>query len=151
MPVAFDSTQTFRYVISTDRDKPEAERPSLIFHYPTCRETVLIANKFDEVENSKSVEESIKIRCDAIRIILCGWENFRDRKGDLWPYNPSQLDSVLTIMDFEELELKLINASMFAEAEKKRRVLWPQSPTASSAPPASTDAKASPPPEHQPT
>jgi hypothetical protein len=133
MPVGLDPTETYRYVISTDRTKPEGEQPALIFHYPTCRETRKIANLLDESERATTLDEGITKRCEAIRVILVGWEHFNDRKGNAILYNPDELDDVLSDADFTELNARLLTEMSASELEKKRYALFPQSSSESSA------------------
>jgi hypothetical protein len=140
MPVGLDPTETYRYVISTDRSKPEGERPALIFHFPTCREVRKIGNLLDESEKAATLDEGISKRCEAIRVILVGWEHFKDRQGNLIPYNPDELDNVLSDADFTELNARLLTEMSASELEKKRYALFPQSSTGSSAQSASASA-----------
>jgi hypothetical protein len=141
MPVALDSNEIHQYVISTDRSKPTEEQPTLLFHFPTCREARQIANKFDASDKAKTVDESFQIRCDAVRIILCGWHNFKNRDGNEITYDPKELDAVLTDNDLTELNVRLLKDMSATEIEKKRSVLFPQSSTASSVAVATQDAK----------
>jgi hypothetical protein len=124
MPVGIDPSEIYPYVISTDRSKPKEEQPTLLFYYPTCSEVRQIANKFDASNTAATVDESIKLRCDAMRIILCDWKNFKRRNGDPFPYDPTKLDEILTDTDFTELKARLIANMSASEIEKKRSVLF---------------------------
>jgi hypothetical protein len=140
MPIALDTNEKYRYVLSTDRSKPADKQPALIFHYPTCREVRQIANKFDEAEAAKTVGEGIDMRCEAIKIILCGWENFTDRDGSPIPYDPAKIDEVLSDTDFTELNARLLREMSMSEVEKKRHAFSMLSTSANSAPNAATAA-----------
>ena len=50
--IALDPNEKYKYVFSTDREKPVDQQPALIFHFPTCREVRQIANLFDEAEKA---------------------------------------------------------------------------------------------------
>jgi hypothetical protein len=134
MPVALDPSEVYRYVISTDRSKPEEKRPTLLFHYPTLREARKIANLFDQSDRAKSTDESVQLRCDAVRVILVGWENFTDRDGTPIPYDPNELDAILTDTDITELHARLLGDMALSEREKKVSALSAPTNTASSAP-----------------
>jgi hypothetical protein len=133
MPIALDTAEIFRYVFSTDREKPKEVQPTLLFHYPTCREVRKIANLFEQSDKAQSIDEAIKLRCDAIKVILAGWEHFTDRAGNVIPYDPNELDSILTDTDFTELNAKLIKSMSASELEKKAFALYPPSKQESSA------------------
>jgi hypothetical protein len=135
MPIALDTNEIYRYVISTDRSKEIA--PTLLFHYPTCREARQIAAKFDEADKASSVDDLVRLSCEAIQIILAGWEHVTDRAGNVIKYNPSELDTVLTLIDFDELRAKLLKDMSASELEKKRSALFPPVNTVNSA----SDAK----------
>jgi len=146
MPVAFDTEEIYRFVFTTDRSKPVEKQPTLLFNYPTCREVKKIANTFDASikaaidGGNDALDKSINLQCDAVRLILCGWENFRNRKGNVIPYNPDELESILTDSDFVELRELLIKEMSQSELEKKRYALSLLSTRASSAPGAKANA-----------
>jgi hypothetical protein len=142
MPFALDATEIFEYVISTDRTKPKEQRPALLFHYPTCREARQIARAFDEADKAEDVEQSIKMRCDAIRLILCGWKHFVHRNGNPVAYDPAQLDTILTDTDITELHQILLKDMSLSEIEKKRAALSMQSGTAANSAKDATPANA---------
>jgi hypothetical protein len=135
MPVALDPNETYSYVMSTDRLKPEAERPTLIFYFPTGRETRQIALAFDDaMAKSRSVDEWMDMRFDALRPILAGWKNFRDRKGNPVPFDRDMLDTVLSDTDLTELESRLLKEMSFEEQAKKKSAFSALSNSAGCAP-----------------
>src|ERR1700755_2979090 len=106
--IALDTNEKHRYIFSTDRNKSASEQPALCFHYPTCREVRQIANLFDDADKQPTVDAQMVMRLDAIRVILCGWENVKDRKGKPVPYDPQNLESILTDTDITELQSNLL-------------------------------------------
>lgn len=134
MPVAFDTQEIFRYVLSTDRSKPEGERPTLLFYFPTCKETRQIAKLYDESYKTENVDEIFDKRSEAIKLILCGWQNFKDRAGNPVAYNPDDLDKVITSRDYDELHQVMLKDMSLAEVEKKRFALTAPSHSNNSAP-----------------
>jgi hypothetical protein len=108
-------------VFSTDRNKPNP--PTLLFHYPTCAELRDIGIAFDAARKEPSLTESIKLRADAIRTILAGWENVRNRTGHIVPFNPADLETILTDTDFTELDARMLRDMANCELEKKRSAL----------------------------
>ena len=131
MPVALDSNEIYRYVLSTDRGKEKP--PTLLFYYPTCRETRQIANLFDQSDKASGVDEMINLSCDAIRIILCGWENVTTRDGTTVSYQPENVDAILTESDITEVRANLLRDMGQSEVEKKVRAFSVQSSSGQSA------------------
>lgn len=122
MPFALDTNEVYRFVFSTDRNKPEGEQPTLLFRYPSCREQRQIGTLFDSASVATTFEDRDKARCDAVQIILVGWEQFT-KNGKPLAYDPTQLDSVLTDTDFDELESHLLRQMTLSELEKKASAL----------------------------
>ncbi len=133
MPVGLDPQETFDYVISTDRAKEEKLRPTLIFHYPTAREQRKVAHLFDSAAEARTVEESFMRRADAVRVLLVGWNNFRDRHGNDIPFDPDELEAVLSDHDMTELDARLLNDLSLSELDKKKFVLFARSSSENSA------------------
>ena len=127
MPFAVDPNQTYPYVFSTDRQLPEAERPTLLFYFPTCKETKQIAKLLDEADTVATVEQRLNIQCDAIRIILADWKNIKNRKGEVIPFNPENLHEFLSSADLGELKVKLLHDLTITELNKKKAALSVQS------------------------
>ena len=73
------------------------------------------------------MDELIEKRCDAVRVILVGWENFTDREGRSIPFNAEMLDAVLSNQDLSELELRLLHEMAMGELDKKKFALSAQS------------------------
>ena len=147
--IAFDPAEKYRYVISTDRNKPVEEQPVLLFHYPTCREQRKVASLFDEAFDTRKIvldpkatdvakrgaaDKELSLRCEALQVLLCGWTNIKDRSGQPIPYDASKLDEILSACDFDELEARLIQELRNFELEKKVSAFTAQSKQASSAP-----------------
>ncbi len=143
MPIALDPNETFCYVLSTDRLKPEEERPTLVFYFPTAREVRQIGRAFEHaMKDTKNVEQWIEERCNALRIILADWQNFRARDGQPVAFDPEMLDAVLSDGDLTELEARLLKEMGFAEADKKKFARSALSSSAGSAPNAAADSAA---------
>jgi len=146
MPVALDPNEKYSYVLSTDRACGE-HAPTLVFHFPTCREQARIAELFDAAEKTQTVRESLTLRCDAVRMILVDWRNLVDRQGKPIAYDPETLEDVLSDNDLTELQARLLREMSMAEWDKKKSVLLSQSNSAPSAPGATADdAPKNPPP-----
>lgn len=123
MAVAIDPNQTHRYVICTDRTKPIEEQRALVFYFPTAREQRQIARLFDESGEKGNAEKSMELHCQAVKLILAGWENFRDRQGELVPFDPSNLDAILSDNDLIELNARLLKELSASEMDKKKFAL----------------------------
>lgn len=118
MPAALDTSEIYRYVISTDRAKDE--KPTLLFHYPSCREQRKIMNLFDAADAAPTIDEMLLKTVDAIKIVLIGWENVFDREGKAVPFNVDEVDAVLSEIEFSELRHRLFREMSLNELEKKR-------------------------------
>ena len=147
MPIALDPNETFCYVLSTDRLKPEEERPTLVFYFPTAREVRQIGRAFERaMKDTKNVEEWIEERCNALRIILADWKNFRARDGQPVAFDPEMLDAVLSDGDLTELEARLLKEMALAETDKKKFARSALLNLADSAPPVAAGNAAAPAP-----
>lgn len=142
MPIALDPKQTFDFSFATDREKPESERPTLVFHFATCRETAQIAEAFEAADHVKTVAESVAMRCDAMRLILAGWRNFTDRCGRAVPYDSAKLETIVSDVDLADLNLNLFRKMSTAEIAKKKSAYSSQSSLGSSAGTATSAATA---------
>ena len=140
MPIAIDPNETYSYVISTDRALPPETQPTLVFHFPTGRQQIQIADLFDRADNATSTKESLTLRFEAVRVILAGWHNFTDREGNAVEYDPARLEDVLSDNDLTELHARLLREMSMAELEKKRFALSSPSSSAGSATNATADA-----------
>jgi hypothetical protein len=123
MPSATDTNEIFRYVLTNDRHKPKDQQPTFLFHYLTVREEQDFFIAFDNAAAESSISGSMKMRCDAVRSFLAGWENFKDRKGKPVPFDPNKLEEVVSDTDLTEFHQLLIGDMKRMELEKKRSAL----------------------------
>jgi hypothetical protein len=130
MPIALDTNEIFRYVFSTDRgrDKP----PTLLFRYPTARQTREIANLFDQSDKAATPDESLALMEKAVKVILAGSENMP--AGEPGDY--------LSDTDFSELRGRLLKEMSANELEKKVSAFSRLSTLENSAKSATVDAPA---------
>lgn len=124
MPIAIDPLQKFKISLSSDIDKPEAERPAFIYRYATGRQW-LEAKDFDrKIKEAKSDKDmpfdTISDLFDKLRFKLIGWENMNDPEtGEPISFNPAKLEDILTMSEAFEL-LGLCLQQRVSEDDKKK-------------------------------
>jgi len=121
MPLAIDTNQTFKVVLTSDRDKPEGEQPAFIYRYSSgrqWREARMFHEKIMSAKEDADMPfDTIDGLYDQLRINLVGWENMGGRE-----YNPATIDDILTLPEsFELLALKL--SQLPDDADKKKFAL----------------------------
>jgi hypothetical protein len=152
MPIALSKDETCPVWLRSDADKPEAERPTFLFHYLTRAEVRRVDAWRKEGEGAAEVEQIEAMLDKIIRLGLAGWRNVRDRDGNEIPYSPDSLDDVLTLQEKMELAVYDPSAVDAGEAKKKNRgsASALTSETAPSAPDAGTGSAPTPPPSGNP-
>ena len=133
MPLAMDPKQMFKVVLRTDEDKPVESQPRFIFQFLTGREWKALARLREGFNELPTGPAGFDVVCDAVRVGLCGWENITDRQtGEMIPYNPAELDSVITFSESLELFFLLLSRATMDSSDKKKLDLPLASSTAES-------------------
>lgn len=111
MPLGLDPNATVDFWLRSDADKPEAERPTFVFHYLTKRQvrrydelhTVTQAKGSDDADVDKAVNEMLAIG-------LVGWRNMGVE------FDLAKLDDILTIP--EKFELAFLYPEAVIQSER---------------------------------
>ena len=137
MPLALDPTETFDFVLDSDKGKPAA--PALVFHHLTRREVRKADELYGRLKASTDEGETEGLLDEVIRLGLVGWKNMRGRDGKDVPYSGDP-DDVLTLEEKWEVAFRYVTHGLELESKKKRSPS-PSSPaTDKSAPGAETAA-----------
>lgn len=128
MPLAVDTQATFDFVFKSDKDKPEADRPALVFRYLSARNYTRVLDLFEASAKAATDEEMVAKIIEGARIALAGWKN-------LGEFDANRLDEVLTMLEVVELRDSLLSSMVASEADKKKCVSQPQSTSGSSVEP----------------
>jgi hypothetical protein len=120
MPLATNPKRTFPVTLESDKDLPEAERPTFRFRFPTGTQ---VCELEDFQAGLKAVKKSqgqlIKELDGLLTPFLAGWDNLCDGKGNLLVYGMStRLMDVLAMDDLWHLFWALVYATVNTVAEK---------------------------------
>jgi len=125
MGLAIDPDQTFEFPLT-------GKQTVLVFRFLTAREWLQVSRMFDESftieDNAKALEKML----EAIKAPLVDWQI----EGK--PYDPSELDNVLTYADAVELRHNLLAKMTIEEHDRKNSVRQLQSASQSSVATATT-------------
>lgn len=120
--IAIDPKHEIEIVLSSDEGRPADERPTFIGHYLTCREHLQFERELAaaiEVGEKGDTEALLTGLAHALRLVLCGWRNVRDRSGAPVAYDPERLLDILTIGELYELMRAVRAAVQLSEADRK--------------------------------
>ena len=127
MGMALDSDQTFEFPLT-------GKQTVLVFRFLTGREWFRVARMMDETFHIESDAKTLEQLLEAFAIGLVGWQV----EGK--PYDPTELDDVLTFADALELRRELLSRMTLAELDRKNSARQSQSASKSSAATAGTDS-----------
>jgi len=147
MPLTCDPAATFEVVLSGDAAKPEP-RPTFIFNIMTARQWKTLADFNDDFELAAGSVEKLDLCFTAIRLALAGWRDIADRHGRPIPYDPDNLDELLTWFEAVELMQAAVSQQRLSDDDKKKLDSPSAASTAASVPtaPAPTAAATDPAP-----
>ena len=120
MPLALEPNATYDVVLSIDADKPEDRRPTFVFRYLSSRKWKELARLTDKFEKDDSGEAAIDAVFDVIRMVLAGWRNMIGPDGKEIPYNPAELDDMVT--PAEAMELMMAAEGQVPNVEDKKKL-----------------------------
>ena len=120
MPLATNPNAKFELSLTSDADRPEAERPVFIYHYLTGLQQMGLADLLDRLEQSSSGSEAIKRIFEAAATGLVDWKNIRDRDGNPIPFDPQRLPEVMSMQEAMELAQQLY-AGQYPTLEDKKK------------------------------
>ncbi len=124
---------------------PKSDAPSLTFRILKRRHSRAIAQlagRIGELSNKTTASELDALMDDIIGFLkdqVVGWDNQTDEQGKPLPFDPADLDRILSDTDLLELVQRLPMENMATAEERKKSVSQSRSSTArtaSNAPPA---------------
>ncbi len=114
MPVLLEANQDFDVILESDRDKENP--PKFIFKALSCRDWRKIAKLADSISETDT-DGAIDTIFGMLKLGLVGWD-LKDKTGQMIPFNPDELESIVTIKEANELVEKFKNQGVGA-AERK--------------------------------
>jgi hypothetical protein len=155
MSIALDPSQTSEISLDNDADRPEAERPTFLARFLTCREARHVQDRLSSPDSDDPAKQDELLE-RVLAIQLAGWRNVADRDGKAIPFTVTDgrlvtAGDVVTPMERWELIAKCQTAIRLDEAKKKALRLQRLSAGASSATTAATKDDAAPQPLPTPT
>lgn len=122
MPIGLDPSHTASYVLRGDREGPEEDRPTFLFHFLTRAEVRRATEIRERARQERDNDASERLLDECILIGLAGWRNINDRRGRPIPFEPSaeRLDEALTLVEKWELANNYPAALQNAEIELRR-------------------------------
>jgi len=118
MPLALEPNATFRVVLESDKDK--ANPPYFELRFLSGRGWKELTRQAGRIKKAKSGPAAIDVVYDMIRTGLAGWDNMTDpATGEEIPYDPADLDRLLTIKEANELMAKFRDQGITVAAKKK--------------------------------
>jgi hypothetical protein len=122
MPIGLDPTQTAPYVLRRDREGPEEDRPTFLFHFLTRAEVRRAIELRERARQERDNDASERLLDECILIGLAGWRNINDRRARPIPFESSsdRLDEALTLVEKWELANNYPAALQNAEIEMRR-------------------------------
>jgi hypothetical protein len=136
MPAALSTKRRFPVSLQTDiEDFPEInERPKFTFRPVTGNEWIELS-EMNQTAREKKGAEAVRLMYEIIRAPLVGWENLRSSDPDLLrdfnveppadggeadlPFDPAQLDKLLTPGEAVELMMAMLNQQKPQETDRK--------------------------------
>ena len=122
MPIGLDPSQTAPYVLRQDREGPEEDRPTFLFHFLTRAEVRRATELRERARQQRDNEASEQLLDECILIGLAGWRNVNDRNGRPIQFEPTpeKLDQALTLVEKWEIANNYPAALQNAEIEMRR-------------------------------
>lgn len=126
MPLALDPNATWKFVLPTDRDKPEP--PAFVFRHLTGRQWVALDARLRELGEMDRGADGFTAQLDEIRRHLAGWENMGR------PYAPADLDEIVSGPgEAWSVLFGILGGSGVSQADRKNSVPPSSGPSATSA------------------
>lgn len=119
MAIAVDEKIPFRYILKSDREKPEPERT--IFHIkPATRRDMR-----DILSRGRSQDGGVKFNeveiLDFLERYIVGWENFKNSNGELISFDSKKENNLdyLSLHDLRELFEAAMELNQLGETNEK--------------------------------
>jgi len=116
MPIALDPDSTFEVVLESDQNKPKENQPTFTFRVLTGRDWLRVTQLSDKAETG---EDSVKLVYQSIQVGLVGWRNMVKPDGSEIPFEPKDLDAILTPAEANEMLEHLMNQRLSLGDKKK--------------------------------
>jgi hypothetical protein len=120
MPIALEPDSVYDVVLSTDSGKPLEKRPTFVFRYLSSRKWKELTRLADGFETNKSGAGAIDSVFSVIRMVLVGWRNMTGPDGKEIPYNPDEIDDLVT--PAEAMELMMAAERQVPGIEDKKKL-----------------------------
>jgi len=118
MPLALEPSATFRVVLRSDKGK--SPEPWFEFRYVSGREWKELTRETNRIIEAADGPAAIDAEFDLIRRGLVGWGNMIDpATGKEKPFDPAELDTLLTIGEAGELLARFRDQGIEVEDKKK--------------------------------
>lgn len=119
MPLATRPNQTYEIVLSTDADLPKDKQPVFIFRYVSIEEWEEIASLDTAFDVATDPKIMIDLAFRAIKKTLCDWRNMKKVSGEVIPYKPEKLKTMVTLQEAVELMQAAVAQKPALEDKKK--------------------------------
>ena len=120
MPIASDPNATYEFILSTDKDKPEAEQAVFVLRYLTCTKWKEVSKMYDAfTAGANDLESQFEAAIGVISAGLVEWENLKYPDGKPVCVPESNLLDILGIEELTELMQAVLAQSVSDEDKKK--------------------------------
>jgi hypothetical protein len=124
MPIALDPQETFEIILESDKDKPQESQPRFIYRYLTCRQWRKLSGYRDELEKLKqdksaTIDNVMNKTIEMASMNLVSWENIFGNDGELITFDKDKFEDIVTIIEANELIVKLSNQGLTFDDKKK--------------------------------
>ena len=133
MPICSDpQREPASFHLDIDEPIAEAERPTWLARFITCRQSQRIAELMRSSADAEDPEGEVEAVLTAISLIVVGWRNVTDAAGQTVDFDLDRLPDLLTNIEIWELMYKAIGAVKLDEIAKKKYASPPTSEPAMS-------------------
>ena len=111
---------TFPIVLEADLVEPADHRPIFSCHFLTGDEFEQIDALTDQAQAEPDKRKRKPLLVQAIGLALVGWANVRNRKGEIAPFEPEKISSLISMDALWELPVQIMRQSRMQEEERKK-------------------------------
>lgn len=123
---ALEPGEKFPIVLDWDKNKPEAERPTIYTLALSMRRQERLGQLLDTVPQSGSTRELFDALEQGLSEVITGWRNFRDpATGAEIPYSREALKDVFTTAEAYEVFRIVLAGGNVSKEEEKNSALQP--------------------------